>query len=58
MVMAAIYLSRDVEDHRDGGARATHRQVGVTFGVDYTVITRAWARFQQHFAPVRRHGVG
>lgn len=56
--MAAIYLSRDVEDHRDGGARATHRQVGVTFGVDYTVITRAWARFQQHFAPVRRHGLG
>jgi hypothetical protein len=35
------------------GARGC--EVGEVFGVDHTVITRAWARFQQHGTPVRRH---
>ena len=37
---------------------ARHREIGEVFGVDHTVITRAWARFQQHGTPVRRHGGG
>jgi transposase len=37
---------------------ARHPEVAEVFGVDHTVINRAWARFQQHGSPVRRHGGG
>jgi hypothetical protein len=32
---------------------ARHREVGEVFGVDHKIITRAWARFQQHGTPVK-----
>jgi transposase len=32
-----------------------HREVGEVLSVDHTFITRAYARFQQHGSPVRRH---
>lgn len=37
---------------------ATHRQAGTTLGVDHTVVTRAWRRYQQFGTPVSRHGGG
>lgn len=37
---------------------AAHRQVGVTFSVDHTVISRGLAIYQQHGTTVRRHGRG
>ena len=37
---------------------ATHRLAGMVFGVHYTIITRDSARYQQHGAPIRRHGRG
>lgn len=45
-------------EHRRGGQTGvTHSQVRVTFGVDHTVITIAWTRYQQHGSPVSRHGL-
>jgi transposase len=41
-------------DMVEKGAR--HREVGEVFCVDHTVIIQAWARFEQHGTPVRRHG--
>lgn len=45
---------------RDGGHRATHKQVGEALSVHHThtVIATAWSRFQQQDTPVRPHGGG
>ena len=33
------------------------RRIGEDRGM-HTIVTRAWARFQQHCTPIRMHGVG